>query len=415
MPTIEDIRLDAIEPSPLNPRREFAEAAMQELAASLAASGLIQPIVVRPIGPTRYSLLAGERRWRAAHLAGWETIPAVIREEEDDAQALAVMLAENLQREDLTPIEQARAFQRLQELKVSQTEIARRTGKSQPTIANTLRLLQLPEAVQARVQSRELSPASARALLPLAPFPEVAAAMAERAIAEQIPSKTLERDPLATREWTLAAAGIVRALDDRTPWVWGEVCRRDCPHGAYREAAGARGGVCLRPDHYDELLAEAGESEPVPITDGPAPVLRSTPDEAEREQRGVLWRDCRRLLEDRNVLQDERMVALLALDIVAGTKHETLKSLALEEPIPEELLAVLFSADLTRPRIAAILAEYPAPWVAKLAVLCLLKNEAEDSAHYRHPARLAEWLTAAPDDGPVAQRLSELLAPDAAA
>jgi len=410
-----EIRLDAIEPSELNPRREFPREALEELAASLVESGLIQPVVVRAIGPARYSLLAGERRWRAAHLAGWETIPALIREAASDAEALALMLAENLQRADLTAIEQARAFARLQELGVSQTEIARRTGKAQPTIANTLRLLQLPEPVQAMVQSGELRPASARALLPLAPFPEVATAMAERVIAQEIPARILERDPLATREWELATAGVLASLDDRTPWDWRTVCREQCPHSAYREASGARGGVCLRPEHYDELLAAAAELAPSPSAAGPLPAPRSTPDEEERERRRVLWEDCRRLLDARQPLADARMVALLCMDVIAGTKHETLKWLAQAERVPEELLAQLLAAEPTRAGIAAALAEQPAPWVAKLALLCLLRTEAEESAHLRYPARLAEWLTAGEDSGTVGERLSELLAPDAAA
>lgn len=413
--TIQDIRLDAIEPSPLNPRREFGQESLEELAASLRIDGLIQPIVVRPISATRFSLLAGERRWRAAHLVPWETITALIRTEEDDGKALATMLAENLQREDLTAIEQAHAFKRLQELKVSQTEIARLARKSQPTVANTLRLLQLPESVQALVQSRALAPANARALLPLAAFPEVAQAMAERVIAQEIPARVLERDCLATREWELAAAGVVRGLDDRTPWDWRTVCRESCPFAAFREVSGGRGAVCLKPAHYDELAAAAGELAPVPAATTVA-ALRSTADQAEREQRAALWDDCRRVLESRLALDDRRLVALLCVDLIAATKHETVKWLSQSIAIPAALLAALLAAEPTRLGIAQALAAEPAAWVAKLALLCLLRTEAEEAANHRHPARLAEWVTGAPDeDGSVGQRLSELLAPDAAA
>lgn len=416
MPTtetqIQDIRLDAIEPSPLNPRREFDEGLLDELAASLRASGLIQPVVVRAIGPARFSLLAGERRWRAAHLAEWTTIPAIVREAPDDRECLAIMLAENLQREDLTAIEEAQTYQRLQDLGVSQAEIGRRTGRAQSTIANTLRLLQLPEAVQQVVQSGALAPASARALLPLKEFPAVAAAMAERVVAQEIPVRVLERDPLATREWELQTAGVVRVLDSSTPWEWRTRCAEQCEFRAYREAGGMRGGVCLNPAHHDQLLAEAGAlPEPAGTL---LPVSGPRPGVLEVEERDALWVNVRRRLEG-TLLSDPRAVALLALEPILLAKHETLKWLTTQEPIPDTLLATLLSATPTRAGIAAALAEYPPEWVAKLALLCLLRTEAEESSHRRHPARLAEWLTEPPGDGSVGSRLAELIAPDAAA
>jgi ParB/RepB/Spo0J family partition protein len=390
VPTETQIRLDAIEPSPLNPRREFDQEALEELAASLGASGLIQPVVVRPIGPNRFSLLAGERRWRAAHLAGWETIPAVVREAASDSEALAVMLAENLQREDLTAIEQANAFERLQALGISQSEIARRTGKAQPTIANTLRLLQLPEPVQALVQSGKLAPASARALIPLAAFAPVCHAMAERVIVQEIPTRILERDALATREWELATAGVVRALDDRTPWDWRQRCREGCEFGAYRDASGARGGVCLRPDHYDELQREA-EALPAPAVVTIAETSSFSP--GDREAREALWRETRALLESAKTFADRRLVATLCVDVIAQTKRETLKALADAEGMPAPLLAELVRPDPTRIGIARALSGYNPAFVAKLALTCLLRTEAEESAHRGHPARFAEWLT----------------------
>jgi ParB family chromosome partitioning protein len=154
----------AITPNPWQPRRDFDEEALQELAASIEASGLIQPIVVRPMG-SRFELIAGERRWRAVQRLGWEHVPVVVKEIDDQA-ALTLALIENLQRDDLTAMDAAVAYQRLiGEFDISQAEVARLVGKNRATVANTLRLLRLPAEVQALVQSRQLSEGHARALL----------------------------------------------------------------------------------------------------------------------------------------------------------------------------------------------------------------------------------------------------------
>ena len=154
-----------IQPNPLQPRRQFPAASLEELAGSLKKHGLLQPVVVSRAPGGGYHLIAGERRWRAARLAGLERISAVVRETEGDADHLALALIENLQREDLTPIEEARAYHHLRaELGLSQEEIAGRVGKDHSTGANALRLLQLPMAVQEMVDSGELSAGHARAL-----------------------------------------------------------------------------------------------------------------------------------------------------------------------------------------------------------------------------------------------------------
>src|SRR5260370_25157655 len=137
------IAIDEIDPNPVQPRRIFEPERLQELANSIHAMGVIQPIVVRPSG-SRYQLVAGERRWRAAKLAGLETIPAVIKEIPDD-RLLEITLVENIKREDLNPIETALAFDRLaHELNLSHEQIGERTGKDPSTITNLLRLLQHP-------------------------------------------------------------------------------------------------------------------------------------------------------------------------------------------------------------------------------------------------------------------------------
>jgi ParB family chromosome partitioning protein len=163
-PSYEMIPVDSIAPNPLQPRRRFNEESLQELAESLKEHGLVQPIIVRPFG-TGYEILVGERRWRAAKLAGANSIPAVIREAET-SECLQIALVENLHRDDLNGIEEATAYRQLMEdFGFSQDEISQRVGKSRSAIANSLRLLQLPVEVQATVVAEEITTGHARALL----------------------------------------------------------------------------------------------------------------------------------------------------------------------------------------------------------------------------------------------------------
>lgn len=165
-PRHEMIPVDSISPNPLQPRRRFKEEGLEELAASLEEHGLVQPIIVRPSG-TGYELLVGERRWRAAQLADIKAIPAVIREAEA-SECLEIALVENLHRDDLNGIEEATAYRQLMEdFGFSQDEISQKVGKNRSTVANALRLLQLPVEVQATVVAEEISPGHARALLSL--------------------------------------------------------------------------------------------------------------------------------------------------------------------------------------------------------------------------------------------------------
>lgn len=160
------LQLDDIRPNKFQPRRSFDEAQLRELAASIQQHGVLQPIVVRPSGDG-YELAAGERRWRAARLAGEETIPAVVRDY-DDAAMTEIALIENLQRQDLNAIEEALAYQRLMtEFSLTQEEVARRIGRSRSQIANTLRLLHLPPTVQEFVARGTLSMGHAKPLLAL--------------------------------------------------------------------------------------------------------------------------------------------------------------------------------------------------------------------------------------------------------
>jgi ParB family chromosome partitioning protein len=160
-----EIPLDQIDRNPFQTRSQVNEDQLAELAASIVANGVVQPVLVRPLAEGRFQLIAGERRWRASQLAGKATIPAILRQVSDE-QAMEITIVENLQRADLNPMEQARAFERLsREFHMTQEQMATRTGKDRATVANFLRLLRLPATVQARVESGELSFGHARALL----------------------------------------------------------------------------------------------------------------------------------------------------------------------------------------------------------------------------------------------------------
>jgi ParB family chromosome partitioning protein len=158
------IDIDLIDPSPYQPRTRFREEALEELARSVQTNGIIQPLVVRPL-QSRFQLIAGERRWRAAQRAGLNRVPAILRDVADE-QALEMTLVENIQREDLNPIEQARAFNRLMdEFRLTQEAVAERTGKDRATIANAIRLLKLEPAILDLIEEGRLSAGHGRALL----------------------------------------------------------------------------------------------------------------------------------------------------------------------------------------------------------------------------------------------------------
>lgn len=187
--TLKSLPLSAISPLPGQPRTHFDEAALNELAESIRARGVIQPIIVRPRGEGRYQLVAGERRWRAAQKAQLHEIPAIVREL-DDREVMALALIENLQREDLNPVEEARAYRRLSDEEgMTQAEIASMVDKSRSHVANIQRLLDLPDDVLGLLAAGSLSMGHARALIGHAE----ASALARKAADERLSVREVER------------------------------------------------------------------------------------------------------------------------------------------------------------------------------------------------------------------------------
>ncbi len=189
---IEDVPLSLVSPNPFQPRRIFNEAELDELASSVKAKGVLQPILVRKLGDGGYELIAGERRWRAAKLAGLKKIPAIIRPA-TDAEAMEMALIENLQRKDLNAMEAARAYQRLmKEFGLTQEAVSRALGKERSSIANTVRLLALQSEVQTWVESDQLSLGHAKVLLAVSD-PEQQVRLGRQAVTERLSVRDLER------------------------------------------------------------------------------------------------------------------------------------------------------------------------------------------------------------------------------
>lgn len=194
-----EIPVDLLHPNPRQPRHRFDPAALDELADSIRRHGVLQPLLVSEAEPDHYVLITGERRWRAARRAGLATVPAVIKERVTDDDQLELALVENLQRRDLTPLEEARAFEHLRsESGLSQAEIAERVGMDRSTVANALRLLKLPAVVQEMVEDGALSAGHGRALLSFAD-PEELAAWARRAAETGLSVRDIEHAAAAQR------------------------------------------------------------------------------------------------------------------------------------------------------------------------------------------------------------------------
>jgi len=188
----QEISVDLIDPNPYQTRRQINEAALAELTESIRASGVVQPVVLRPATNGRFQLVAGERRWLASKRAGKATVPAVVRQISNE-QAMEITIIENLQREDLNPMEQARAFERLsREFGLTQEQIAARTGKDRASIANFIRLLKLPESLQEALEAGAISFGHGKVLLGLLGFPEQLERAAREVIEKQLSVRQTE-------------------------------------------------------------------------------------------------------------------------------------------------------------------------------------------------------------------------------
>lgn len=257
------LRVAEIAPSPLNPRKVFDPEHLAELAESIRTHGVLQPIVVRPIVLDMdtaeglaswdaeypgYWIVAGERRWRAAQLAGLTEVPAHLLGDLTDEQHLRLALIENLQREDLDPIEEAEGYASLNRVVgLSQSEIARSVNRSQPAVANAIRLLELPEDVRERIRNRELSVAHGVALAKWKGFPGVCSHLAQKAVTDSMTSHAIEK--WVPETWSLPET-VARGVAEHSVAFDVSICKA-CPFNAYRKAS--YGGVCLKPEHWHEL------------------------------------------------------------------------------------------------------------------------------------------------------------------
>ena len=206
---LQQLPLELLQRGKYQPRRDMDPQALEELAQSIRRQGLMQPVVVRPLDGERYEIIAGERRWRACQLAGLERIPALVREVSDEA-AIAMALIENIQREDLNPIEEAVALQRLQQdFQLTQQQVAEAVGKSRVTIANLLRLIALPEEVKTLLAHGDLEMGHARALLGLP-----AARQAEGARHVVARGLTVRQTEALVRQWLNGKAEVAAAKAD---------------------------------------------------------------------------------------------------------------------------------------------------------------------------------------------------------
>jgi ParB family chromosome partitioning protein len=246
-PGPQEVDIDLIEPSPYQPRTRFREEALDELARSIQASGIIQPLVLRPIGD-RFQLIAGERRWRAAQRAGLTKVSSIIRYVPDEL-ALEMTLVENIQREDLNAIEQARAFERLMdEFQLTQESVAERTGKDRATVANAVRLLKLESTIQEWIEEGKLTAGHGRALLAV-PESQLRMRYAQRAARGGLTVRQIER--LASRRSRNAKTATEMHLDPNVREAVDELQRHLGTKVLLRQKTKVRPGQLVL-EYYDD-------------------------------------------------------------------------------------------------------------------------------------------------------------------
>jgi ParB family chromosome partitioning protein len=248
---LQQVDIDLIDPSPYQPRTRFHEDALEELARSIRSSGIIQPLLVRRAG-NRYQLIAGERRWRAAQRAALQRVPAIVREVADEI-ALEMTLIENLQREDLNPIEQARAFARLMEdFHMTQEQVAERTGKDRATIANAIRLLNLETSIQDMIEEGKIMAGHGRALLAIEDT-NLRLDFARRAALGRLTVRQLER--LATRKPRSHVTGTSALIDPNARAALEELQRKYGTRVSLRSNPNGKSGQLIFEYYNDSDLA----------------------------------------------------------------------------------------------------------------------------------------------------------------
>ncbi len=271
---LQQIPLDLMQRGKYQPRRDMDPQALEELAQSIKAQGVMQPIVVRPIANGRYEIIAGERRWRASQQAGLEKIPALVRDVPDEA-AIAMALIENIQREDLNPIEEAAALQRLQqEFQLTQQQVAEAVGKSRATITNLLRLIGLPEEIKTLLSHGDLEMGHARALLGLPAERQVEGA--RHVVAHGL---TVRQTEALVRQWTHARASLrdrSRATRTSPAWnsAWPSAWALRCRSGMVRRARDSWSSAtapwmncrAFSPTSVDTLWVVAGSRKSLPAS-----------------------------------------------------------------------------------------------------------------------------------------------------
>ena len=244
------LSVDALRPGKYQPRTRMDEASLAELAESIRARGVIQPIVVRPVEEGRYEILAGERRWRAARIAGQERVPALIREVPDEV-ALGIGLIENIQREDLNPIEEGNGLKRLiEEFRLTHEEVARAVGRSRAAVTNMLRLLELAPAVQDMLQDGTLDMGHARALLSLSRARQVETAelVAAKALSVRETERLVQEAASAPRRKASA-----QGLDADGRRLQEELAETLGANVTLKPRRGGRGSVVIDYSSLDEL------------------------------------------------------------------------------------------------------------------------------------------------------------------
>jgi ParB/RepB/Spo0J family partition protein len=356
----DEIPLGWIVPSPHNPRQIVEDEALRELAASIRERSVLQPLRVRKLGEAQFELVAGERRWHAARMAGITSVPVVLSTAQTEAEVRLEQLVENLQRADLSPLEVARGYQDMARLGMTQTQIAAQVGKSQPVIASYLGLLDLPADVQQLVVSGALKASHARALGRWDDYPEAQSAIARLAAANGATARYLERSPLPYAD-QLVEAGVVPPAP-KPP--------------RSREAVGAKGGSApaADPPRRAEYL--------------PAAEIQAEQARVLAERRAAA-EELREEVFTRIAPDDARAVAVIAEYVTTNMQPAFLREAAAAVGIPEELLA---ETGLVRPALWAYLAGLELPRVLEFALRLVVGRELYHAAEHGMPPRRCEWL-----------------------